>query len=439
MFERKTEKVNQSTPLNKEAVRVAIVGAGVIGMTAAYHLSKKGYDVTLISKDDPLHTNSDVAAALWRPYGAEPQKEALLSSAQTYSEIFDIYYEYLKEKSRQDGAIHPNRNPGVSFGIDVEYFAEGQEKPAWMQDADLLLEDKIKLLEKDKESDDEHVKSAATALLAILNKEHSQVPDVLAKALPHSTRKTVYASVVPLMDATIYRKWLLNEYQRMSGKEVITDKVDSLNKDSKSLGELAENYDIILNCAGEQARNLSTEAETVPIRGLVVVTKIPEELNYSIGMEPNPDLDNGKIIISYAIRRPESGTVVMGGTYEEPSKEKSLAEYPEVSDENKKNKDAEMILSRLVHLIPGIKSISELEIISINEGFRCGRDKIYCNVELITVDGKVILLGGAYGHGGGGYSVSHGVGQQLVALCEKKLLELQEVRLQEEGPSPYKP
>lgn len=109
-----------------------------------------------------------------------------------------------------------------------------------------------------------------------------------------------------------------------------------------------------------------------------------------------------------------------------------------MSDESKKSKDAEMILNRLVHLVPGIKSINEFEIISIDEGFRCGRDKIYCDVKLISVDGKVILLGGAYGHGGGGYSVS-GVGQQLVALCEKKLLELQKVRLQEEWLSRYKP
>ncbi|TLY48272.1 MAG: FAD-binding oxidoreductase [Gammaproteobacteria bacterium] len=45
--------------------KVAIVGAGIIGMTNAIVLLENKFDVTVYTKDDPLTTNSDAAVATW--------------------------------------------------------------------------------------------------------------------------------------------------------------------------------------------------------------------------------------------------------------------------------------------------------------------------------------------------------------------------------------
>lgn len=417
----------------KDTTKVLIIGAGIIGMTTAYQMLKDGYqNITIITKDKPLETNSDVAAALWRPYGAKPEENALTWSEKSYSDFFDIYYEYLKEKARMgSNSIEPISNPGVSFVIDVEYFGpEGSLKPDWMNNADRLLADKIAFLEKEKDSNDAHVRQAATELLEILEEQNAKMPATLRAAKIHPSRPEIYASVVPVIDSTIYRKWLLQQYEEMSKKkiEIRPEGIDSLEEGSTTLKELASEYDIIINCAGEQARHLTSDAHTNPIRGLVVVTEIPEKLNYCIGVEPNPDLDSGEINIIYAIIRPESKTCVIGGTYEN---------IPDsiFSNEEKKHSDAEMVLDRTISLIPGIKNKSDFKIIDTKEGFRCGREEMYSEVKKVNVNGKWIIIAGALGHGGGGYSVSHGVGNDITKKCNALLLTLNEKISQEGSPS----
>ncbi len=50
---------------------IAIIGAGIIGLTTALLLLEKGHRVTLYSRATTPHTTSDVSAALWGPYGVE--------------------------------------------------------------------------------------------------------------------------------------------------------------------------------------------------------------------------------------------------------------------------------------------------------------------------------------------------------------------------------
>ncbi|MQW75505.1 FAD-dependent oxidoreductase [Nocardioides sp. dk4132] len=53
--------------------RVIVVGAGVIGLTAAVRLLEAGHRVDVVARDLPLETTSAIAAALWYPYRALPQ------------------------------------------------------------------------------------------------------------------------------------------------------------------------------------------------------------------------------------------------------------------------------------------------------------------------------------------------------------------------------
>jgi D-amino-acid oxidase len=67
-------------------VRVIVVGAGVVGLTAAVRLAEHGYDVAVLARDLPPETTSAVAAALWYPYRAAPRDAVTRWSAATFRE-----------------------------------------------------------------------------------------------------------------------------------------------------------------------------------------------------------------------------------------------------------------------------------------------------------------------------------------------------------------
>jgi D-amino-acid oxidase len=60
--------------------RIAVIGAGVIGLSIAHELASSGRDVTVLADAAPLETTSAVAGAIWFPYAAErsPAVDAML-------------------------------------------------------------------------------------------------------------------------------------------------------------------------------------------------------------------------------------------------------------------------------------------------------------------------------------------------------------------------
>lgn len=62
-------------------MRVTVVGAGVIGLTAAIRLAQAGHAVHVVAAERTPHTTSDVAAAIHFPYLAEPRARILAWAA----------------------------------------------------------------------------------------------------------------------------------------------------------------------------------------------------------------------------------------------------------------------------------------------------------------------------------------------------------------------
>lgn len=56
-------------------MRVVVVGAGIVGLACALRLSEAGHQVEVLTAAAPLQTTSAVAAALWYPYRALPERE----------------------------------------------------------------------------------------------------------------------------------------------------------------------------------------------------------------------------------------------------------------------------------------------------------------------------------------------------------------------------
>ena len=68
-------------------MRAVVVGAGVVGLTAAVRLREAGIDADVVARDAPPDTTSAVAAALWYPYRALPAERVIAWSAETYSAL----------------------------------------------------------------------------------------------------------------------------------------------------------------------------------------------------------------------------------------------------------------------------------------------------------------------------------------------------------------
>ena len=67
--------------------RIAIIGAGVSGLTVGVVLAEQGYETHLFAAEPPNETTSSVAAAMWFPYDAEPAERVIPWALESY-EVF---------------------------------------------------------------------------------------------------------------------------------------------------------------------------------------------------------------------------------------------------------------------------------------------------------------------------------------------------------------
>lgn len=204
--------------MKKEKAKLMVIGAGIIGLTTAVRLLEEGYkDVTIISKDDPLKTNSDVAAALWRPFKGYPEDQFLAlcqASLVKFNELSKI------------------AESGVTWTTSVEIYEHQHERPSWMESLRI------------------------SNIPSNLDHLRNQYPNI-------------YASVSPLANSQIYRPFLLTMYKNLGGK-IEKSKIENLE-------ELTQR-DIhgVINCSGEQARILVNDKETFAVRGQMLKVKLPD-------------------------------------------------------------------------------------------------------------------------------------------------------------------
>jgi len=98
---------------------VTVVGAGVVGLTAAVELQRAGHDVTVVADRTGEETVSAVAGAIWFPYRAGPPAAVARWALRT------------RERLAAIAAEHPRA------GVDVLSLVEivAGEGPPWWLDA----------------------------------------------------------------------------------------------------------------------------------------------------------------------------------------------------------------------------------------------------------------------------------------------------------------
>ena len=239
-------KVNQN---------VAIIGAGVSGLTCGVVLAERGYRTAILAKETGQQTTSGAAAALWFPYDAEPAETVIPWALRTFDVLADLAHEPAS---------------GVSM-IELRQFSRTGETqiPDWA----------IALGAR-------RLSSSVTS---------SEVEASLT--VNFSGFKSGYAITVPLMDTTIYLDYLVARFLKGGG-------AINLNVCFEKLEDVDRKFDLVINGAGIGARELVRDADLEPHRGQVAVVPKIETLSCAVVCDDAP--------LMYAI--PRRNDCIFGGT-----------------------------------------------------------------------------------------------------------------------------
>jgi D-amino-acid oxidase len=240
------------------ARKVAIIGAGVSGLTCGVLLAERGFRTVIFANKTGQQTTSGVAAALWFPYHVEPAERVIPLALESYHVLVEL-----------------TRVPesGVSM-IELHQFSRtGQiQIPDWAIPLGARL-----------------LSSVATGL--------RPVQDCAQRG--GYNFKSGFALRVPLTDTTIYLDYLAGRFRRAGGEI-------RANVHFKNLEEVDREFDLVINCAGIGARELVHDADLEPHRGQVAIVPRIEGLFCAIVCDDAP--------LMYAI--PRANDCVFGGTNE---------------------------------------------------------------------------------------------------------------------------
>jgi len=206
---------------------VAIIGAGVSGLTCGVVFAENGYRTVVFAKEVGQQTTSGAAAAVWFPYDAEPLEKVIRWALQTFAVLTDL--------ARVKGA-------GVSM-IELGQFSRTGEIqiPDWATPLG--------------------ASAVATDLWPVF--------------------KSGFSLRVPLTDTTIYLDYLANRFRNARGS--IT-----ANVHFERLEDVDRQFDLVINCAGIGARELVQDVDLEPHRGQVALVPGIENLSSAIVCDDAP-------------------------------------------------------------------------------------------------------------------------------------------------------
>ena len=190
--------------------RVAIVGAGVSGLSCGITFAENGFDTSILAEQVGNETDSAAAAAMWFPYDAGPSNRVIDWALRTYEMLLEL-------------ARDPRT--GVAI-IELRTFSRAAELeiPAWAQPL------------------------GARAI-------RSEIPPAFVSG---------FTLDVPVMDTTVYLDYLARRF-REAGGEIQSGRLFS------ELEEVESSFDLVLNCAGLGAGTLVQDGELEPHRGQVAI------------------------------------------------------------------------------------------------------------------------------------------------------------------------
>ncbi len=208
--------------------RVAIVGAGVSGLTCGVLFAERGCRTAIFAEETAQSTTSAAAAAVWFPYDAEPADAVIAWALETYK----LFVHLARE-----------RGTGVSI-IELRQFSRTGEIqiPQW----------------------------AIPLGARQINR------DEVLPAFRHG-----FMMSVPLMDTTIYLDYLAKRFLAAGGEI-------NGNVRFEKLEDVSSAFDLVINCAGIGARELVQDIDLKPHRGQIAIVPKIDNLSCAIVCDDPP-------------------------------------------------------------------------------------------------------------------------------------------------------
>jgi D-amino-acid oxidase len=208
---------------------VAIVGAGVSGLTCGVLFAEHGYRTAIFAEQVGQQTTSGAAAALWFPYDCEPRDKVIAWALATYDQLVDLC-----EEPRS----------GVSM-IELRQFSRTGKIP---------------------------VPDWAIPLGACV------IPSAAEESCEFTSG---FAITVPLMDTTIYLNYLANRL-------IVAGGAINGGMRFERLDDVDREFDLVINCAGIGARVLVRDVDLEPHRGQVAIVPKIDNLSCAIVCDDAP-------------------------------------------------------------------------------------------------------------------------------------------------------
>ncbi len=353
--------------------RILIIGGGVSGLTTAYCLLKKGYEVTLVAEKFSPDITSNVAGALWEwppaVCGFHADEVSLKRSKKWCVDSYQAFFELAKSKAT-----------GVFIKPVCFFFRESvNDNPLYLLKMNELKE-QVKGFRHDEQ---------------IVVEEHIN---------PAIGIKDAYCHLAPMIDTDVYLVWLMKEVVH-AGAHIIHKKIVGLLLEIEM--ELLATYksDFIVNCTGLGAMELTDDA-MYPLRGaLVRVTNDGATFPvltkaYCVSFDENTQQQD----IIFIVPRGEN-LLVLGALTEKDEWDTAinLTNYAPL----------QKMLERCIDFYPALKGAKLDTHEPVRVGLRPFREGSVC---LEQVDKHRIVHN--YGHGGSGFTFSWGCANEVVQKVE---------------------
>ena len=208
--------------------RIAIIGAGITGMSSAFALKGKGYEINIFAKAFSPNITSNRAAAFWFPYHIRNDKRGINWCRESY----DFY--------------HAMANVSTS-GISIQKLTKVlrnaviEAEPIWV---DFMPQGAMRTLP--------------------------------ANELPAGVAK-VYEVQVPLVETQLFLPYLQ--------QELVKEGVQFFERTISSFNELTNQFDVVINCSALGSRTLCNDNKIIPVRGQVGLLEPVEQMDIYLDNE----------------------------------------------------------------------------------------------------------------------------------------------------------
>ncbi|HWB26747.1 MAG TPA: FAD-dependent oxidoreductase [Chitinophagaceae bacterium] len=192
--------------------KIAVIGAGISGMSSAYLLAAQGHELHIISKSFSPDITSNRAAAFWFPYHIR------------------------------------NDRRGIDWCVKSYHFYEG----LCGEETGISMKKIVKAVKNNTGDEDTWLDFMPGNTLAVLQED--KAPAGYDKA---------YEAYVPLIETQIFLPWL---YKQVEAKGTTFK-----HQQIFDLHDLSSEYDAIINCSALGSRELCNDKTVIPVRGQVVL------------------------------------------------------------------------------------------------------------------------------------------------------------------------